>query len=378
VVGCHVLTGGSFPLPGRFGRGKKVKGGAGPRLVEAVAPVSLILFISALVIPPVYFLQGFSTWWSGLQRVLGHQELGHFAFLLGDYSQDGWWYYFPVAFLIKTPVGSLLLILASLVLLRAGRPLGKREAIFLMLPVGILFAAAATGRINIGLRHVLPVYPFLFVAASRLVTIRIRRSAMAPVLLAIPLVLTAWSALRIAPHQLAYFNELIGGPGEGYRYLSDSNIDWGQDLRGVKAYMDREKLPAIYFSYFGNVPPEVYGIRYQYVPAFGQLQRPTEEVLPPGMAREILAISVSNLQAVHFQDKNLFRWLYRRNPVEKIGYSIFVYDLTGDPEAHLRLAEVYLKAGPAGLAAPELRKALALDPSNSDAKRLLDLISQRP
>jgi len=81
---------------------------------------------------------------------------------------------------------------------------------------------------------------------------------------------------------------------------------------------------------------------------------------------------------VHFQEKNLFRWLYRRTPAEKIGYSIYVYDLTGDAEAHLRLAEVYLKAGPAGLAGPELRKALTLDPSNSEAKRLLDLLSQRP
>src|SRR5262249_61404392 len=102
--------------------------------------------------------------------------------------------------------------------------------------------AAAKGRINIGLRHILPVYPLLMVLASRLATIRLRQGARLAVV-GIPAALTAFSALRIAPHQLAYFNELIGGPSHGPAYLSDSNIDWGQDLAGLKEFMSRTGLP---------------------------------------------------------------------------------------------------------------------------------------
>ncbi len=371
----HILLGGSVTLPREAGR--KLRGGFAPRLAQALPPLLVAALVAVPVLSAAYFFQGISTWWTGLERVLTHQETGHHAFFLGEHSLEGWWSYFPVAFLIKTPVGSLFLILASFLPLRRGKPLGKNEVTFLLLPVAILFAAAMNGRINIGLRHVLPVYPFLFVAASRVATFRFRRRVARGALLGIPLAATALSSLLVGPHYLAYFNELVGGPAQGYRYLSDSNIDWGQDLAGVKAYMEREGLPMIYLSYFGNTPPGVYGIRYQYVPAFGHLERPPETVLPPDLRREVLAISVNSLQAVHFEDKNLYRWLYARKPLEKIGYSIYVYDLTGDAEAHLRLAEVYLKAGPRSLALPELRRVLALDPGNAEATRLIASLQGR-
>ena len=175
----------------------------------------------------------------------------------------------------------------------------------------------------------------------------------------------------MAPHQLAYFNELVGGPAAGPRYLSDSNIDWGQDLLGVKEYMERSGLPMIYLGYFSNPPPAALGIRYQYVPSFGALERPGTDVLPVGTPGEVLAISVCTLQAVHFQNKDLYAWLAGREPIARIGYSIYVYDLTGDASAHLGLARTYLRAGPRELAIPELEKVLKLDPSNAEATRLL-------
>lgn len=370
VIAAHVLPGGFLPLPwaGRSTAPRRVGG----RFIEAAAVLLLILSFAALVIPPAYFFQGFSPWWAGLQWFLTLAEESQPGFFLGAYSQDGWWSYFPVAFLIKTPVGSLLLILVALVCYRVGAPLGRREAIFLLGPVAFLFAAMTQAKINIGLRHILSAYPFLFLVASRLATVRFRRAWAAPLLLGIPLTLTAVSSFRVAPHQLAYFNEFVGGPGEGYRYLSDSNLDWGQDLKGVKAYMEQEGLPMIYLSYFGTAPPAHYGIRYQYVPGYWPLEwPPPSELVPQGMAREFLAISVFNLQEVWTPDKSLFHWLYNRTPVAKIGYSIYVYDLTGDAEAHLRLAEVYIKAGLLNPAASELRKVLVLDPSNSEAPRLL-------
>ncbi|MGH7872973.1 MAG: hypothetical protein ACREQO_12230, partial [Candidatus Binatia bacterium] len=166
------------------------------------------------------------------------------------------------------------------------------------------------------------------------------------VLIGAPLLFTAVSALRIAPHQLAYFNEFVGGPGEGYRYLSDSNLDWGQDLKGLKTYLEKENLPIIYLSYFGTAPPSYYGIRYQYVPGAWPLEwpPPTDRV-PAGAPRKILAIGASNLHDVGTSYDPLFHWLQTRRPIEKIGYSIFIYDLTDDREGLIKLQESYRKAG---------------------------------
>jgi hypothetical protein len=161
------------------------------------------------------------------------------------------------------------------------------------------------------------------------------------------------SSLRIAPHQLAYFNETIGGPGEGYRYLADSNLDWGQDLKGVKTYMDKEKLPIIYLSYFGSAPPSYYGICYQYVPGTWPLTwPPPADKVSDSVPRKILAVSVYNLQDVSTAYNPLFRWLWQRQPVAKIGYSIFVYDLTNDSVGLMKLEETYVRAGLAAAGPP--------------------------
>jgi hypothetical protein len=210
----------------------------------------------------------------------------------------------------------------------------------------IILLATTQAKVNIGLRHILPIYPFLFVLASRLATIRLQRRWLAPALIGVALSLTMISSLRIAPHQLAYFNEIIGGPGQGYRYLADSNLDWGQDLKGVKTYMDKEKLPIIYLSYFGSAPPSYYGIRYQYVPGTWPLEWPPPgDRVPPIAPRKILAVSVNNLQDVFTSYGPLFRWLWARQPVAKIGYSIFLYDLTDDREGLAKLEETYVKSG---------------------------------
>ncbi len=314
-------------------------------LMQSVAVLFFIAFFALLTIPSAYFFQGFSPWLHGLEKFLTHAQDGHPAFFLGEYSSQGWWNYFLVAFLIKTPIGSLLLIAASLVFCRAGNPLRRREVILLLLPVMVVFLATTQAKVNIGLRHILPVYPFLFVIASRLATIHFRGRWLMPILVGIPLVSTAISSLRIAPHQLAYFNEFVGGPDQGYRYLSDSNIDWGQDLRGVKTYMEKENLPIIYLSYFGTAPPSYYGIRYQYVPGGWPWESPPADKVPAGASRKILAISVSNLQDIWTPHDPLFRWLWMRQPVAKIGYSIFVYDLTHDREGLAKLEETYAKAG---------------------------------
>jgi len=334
----------NIPLPKEWNQNK-------PRhkLLQAAAVPSLIFFVALLTIPPVYLFQGFQPWLSGLYQFLTLSQEGLPAFFLGEYSWHNWWSYFPITFLIKTPVGSLVLITISLGFYRAGSRLGYRQALFLVLPVILIFLTMTQAKTNIGLRHILPIYPFLFVLASRVATLRFRPS-LALLLIGIPLVWTVISSFRIAPHQLAYFNESVGGPEQGYRYLSDSNIDWGQDLKGVKAYMDKENLPMIYLSYFGTAPPSYYDIRYQNVAGKGNLEwSPPSDKVPATAPRKLLAISVYNLQDVSRPNDPLFRWLWVRQPVAKIGYSIFIYDLTNDPEGLMKLEEIYVKAGIQGM-----------------------------
>ena len=316
------------------------------RLLEAGAAFFLIAFFASLAIPAAYCFQGFEPWVSGFVRFMTLAREGQPSFFLGEHSYQGWWSYYPVAFLLKTPVGSLVLIAASMVFCRAGSPLGRREAVFLLMPVAMVIAVVTQAKVNIGLRHVLAVYPFLLVLASRVATIRFRRRWLGHCVVGVPVILTAVSSLRIAPHQLAYFNEIAGGPEQGYRYLGDSNLDWGQDLGGVKAYMERENLPIIYLSYFGVAPPSYYGIRYQYVPGSWPLEwPPPADRVPAEARRKMLAISVHNLQDVSSAYDRLFDWLWQRNPVAKIGYSIFVYDLTDDREGLMKIEETYVKAG---------------------------------
>src|SRR5262249_14168829 len=210
-----------------------------------------VAVVAAVTLLAPYFFEGWGPWWYGFRWQTTKGAFGHQAFFMGEYSDKGWLLYFPVAFLIKTPVPSIVLIVASLLLFRAGTPLRLRDVLFLLLPVGFFLGLMIPAKINIGVRYLTPIYPFLFVLAARLATLSFSRAWVAPVLLGVPVLLSAASSLRTAPHQLAYFNELVGGPDGGHRYLADTNIDWGQDLKGLKEYMDREGLPMVYLAYFG-------------------------------------------------------------------------------------------------------------------------------
>jgi len=178
------------------------------------------------------------------------------------------------------------------------------------------------------------------------------------------------------PHQLAYFNELVGGPEQGYHYLGDSNVDWGQNLKRVKAFMEREGVPIIYLSYFGTAPPGYYGIRYQYVPGSWPLEwPPPSDLVPAELRRKLLIISAVNLHEIFSHDDPLFKWLQNRKPVARIGYSMFVYDLSGDLDALHQLGEAYRKTGLFYLTKAEAEKVLTIDPNHARARRLLDEIS---
>ena len=190
-------------------------------------------------------------------------------FLAGELSSQGWWYYHLVAFALKSSLPMLLLALGCLAhaLLRGG--MGRREYA-LWIPIALIFLSNALfNSLQLGVRHVLPAYPLLFVAISprvRFLLAGFRAAAeRATALAAAAALLLAWHAagtLAVAPRYLQFFNELAGGAEGGHRWLIDSNLDWGQDLIRLREYLQRERIDVVNLAYFGRVNPKVYGIRF--------------------------------------------------------------------------------------------------------------------
>ena len=281
------------------------------------------------------------SYWNGLRAIFERTERGNPAFLMGQYSVKGWWYYFPVAFLIKTPLPVLLLLLLTLALTIRRR--SWRAEMWLLLPVAVYFLALMGSSLNIGYRHLLPILPLLFVYVSKVASDNARfsmlkckwadgatqfmiRSGLAVIVIA----LVGWqalSALSIYPHYLAYFNEVVGGPENGYRYLVDSNLDWGQDLPALRDYLNQEGIDQVYLSWFGPARPERYGIRYRPLPGFPLYQGSAETFAynPYQPAPGLYAISATNLQGVVFKDHDTFAWFRDQEPLARPGHSIFVY-----------------------------------------------------
>ena len=279
-----------------------------------------------------------------LERVRHDIAAGRTTFLMGQYSEHGWWYYFPVAFAIKTPLPTLILLLAAIVLnfksqissFKRGIRLGwSWDMVALIAFPLIYFASAMIQPFNIGYRHLLPILPFIFVYIS----IQISnlnppkeqgagsRISNYPVTLSVCL-LIAWnivSAARIFPHYLAYFNELAGGPENGFKWLVDSNLDWGQGWKELAAYMEAHGITRVKFAQFSSNDPATYGIDYEPIaPMTG-----APPVLPSRFnpAPGVYVLSASSLQGVPLADVNAYDYFRHREPTARIGYALFVYDV---------------------------------------------------
>jgi 4-amino-4-deoxy-L-arabinose transferase-like glycosyltransferase len=267
----------------------------------------------------------------GVGAILSLSGGGRPAYLMGEISERGWWYYFPVAFLVKTPLPTLALIAAAGIY---GLRTPRRRDLFLLLPPIAYFLVSMASSLNIGYRHLLPMLPFLAVHSGRL----LRRRPLEPAggrpglrsaLVALALTWLAASSLAIYPDYLAYFNALGGGPDNGWRLLVDSNIDWGQDLKQLRAWMEEQGVGRVKLAWFGSAYPDAYGIAYDPLPGVGfgshfelWSDPPFDADCPePG----IYVISATNLAGVALPDHNLYEWFRDHNPDEKIGYSLFVY-----------------------------------------------------
>ena len=302
------------------------------------AQLLLLAAAAALVLAAVYGRWGLDLFADGVAGTFTRLDQGRATFLAGRHGTTGTWLYFPAAVLLKTPVPLLLLSGGALAAwLRAP----DRDRFWAALAPAAFLAAALFSKTQIGYRHVLPAYPSLVVmggwALSRLWARPWGRAAAAA--------LVGWQALSVClvqPHQLAYFNELAGGPRRGYEWLVDSNLDWGQDLPALAAELSRRGNPAVYLSYFGVADPSYYGIRYLPLAWYSATTRRDGLAQPE---RPLLAVSATNLQGVYYVDHTLWSWLTTRRPVFVAGHSIFLYDLSGDADGRRRLAALAAASG---------------------------------
>jgi hypothetical protein len=244
------------------------------------------------------------------------------AYLAGRSSRTGWWYYFPVAFLVKTPLTILLLLFRGLALLIQKHARWKPDTAFLVLPPAIFLGTAMMVHLSIGLRHILPIYPSVLLIAG--VTLDEIRAKWRAVVLLAPVILASIELATVYPHCLAFFNQIIGGPSNGHWVLLDSNLDWGQDLKPLKQWMDAHHVEEINLSYFGTADPGYYGIRWARLPGMLENFTPnTRGVRLPGY----VAVSVQNLHSAHRDAPvpEFYIPLLERKPTAVIGYSIHVY-----------------------------------------------------
>lgn len=185
-------------------------------------------------------------------------RLSYFA---GEYRTQGWREFFPTAFLLKTTLPVLIALGLALIAFATGKPAARSRWIYRLCPL-VIFASiywvfAVTSHLNIGHRHLLPVYPALFIFLGVLGTGA--RRLRGRFWLGAAAILLAWHALeswRVRPHYLTYFNTLAGGPTQGHRYFVDSSLDWGQGLPDLKTWLDANRGDdAVFLSYFGSDEP---------------------------------------------------------------------------------------------------------------------------
>jgi hypothetical protein len=300
-----------------------------PRSWTAWARALLVVGgVSALVVAAAYGPRlGFVPYWRGLTLIYGDLRPGYEYYLAGSFSQSGWWYYALAAFAFKVSAATLLLLVGAMAVPAGGMD-ARRDTLLVLAPPAAVLLASCFDPANLGLRRILPAFPFLYLFASRFAAssagARLRPVRLAGLVLLLGA--TGAETARVHPHELSFVSAAAGGPLRGPWLLDDSNIDWGQDLPALARWQrSHPEAGPMTLAYFGSAAPAAYGVH-----ATG-LRGPADLLSPrPGT----YAISVSllvrfrRLAATYGPDLD---WLSRFEPVARAGYSIYIYRFPGPP-----------------------------------------------
>lgn len=268
-------------------------------------------------------------YFEGLRAVRSHNAAGHPTYFLGKITDTGTKLYFPVLLALKCPALTLALVLATAVLLIARQlALSTDLCVLAVYPV-VMMAMGIASHLQIGERHILPVYPFLllfaggtwaYIAPPR----QPRRARLLAVLLIGVVAANALDALRYAPDYLAYFNPMVKNV-DAWKIATDSNLDWGQGLIALRNYQQQHETETIHLAYSGSMRPEFYGVRV----------RPLEE---NDHATGTVVISATNLSGQYLKDPLAYRGLLSYRLKATLAHSLYVFDVptAAEPSTSLK------------------------------------------
>lgn len=342
-----------------------------PTLAEYVGPLRAaeqkgILLLARLRVLPESYLYGLTD-----VRAMAN---GMPSYFFGKVYLHGVWFYFPAVLAIKSTIGFLVLVIAAGAACIAGRVKRQREVLFVLVPAGIYLWTAMTSNLNIGARHILPVYVFLCVfAGASWAWVRRREGGLSRAgagVVGVLLVAHVVSSARAYPYYMAYSNEVWGGPGSTYKYLTDSNTDWAQQLIGVKKYLDRRGVKECWFAYFAEpfLRARDYGIPCRPLPTFDSTSVNEVYDVPPVIKGPVL-ISAGDWTGFEFGSSvlNPYREFQSLPHADMIGYGVLVYEgefrvPLASAYAHVLRSESLLKKD-VSAAVAEAEQAVALAPS---------------
>jgi hypothetical protein len=285
------------------------------------------------------------------------------AYFWGKIYPHGSHWYFPGVIAVKSTLAFLILLAAAVYAIASGRMRnrfgGSRAIVFLCVPPAIYLLVAMGSHMNIGARHILPVYAFLYVlgAGAATAVIGAKRAWFCLALVALQMV----TSIHAAPDYMAYSNELAGGPSKTYKYLSDSNTDWGQQLVAVRKYVDQHEIKDCWFVYFAQGAADFrdYGIPCKPLPTVDTAWWLNEEMDVPAAIDGVVFVSDGDRAGFEFGPAplNPYEQFKGLTPDATIGHGVYVY--RGHFEIPLAAAYEHAQKSANFLAAKRFDDALA-------------------
>jgi Dolichyl-phosphate-mannose-protein mannosyltransferase len=301
------------------------------------------------------------------------------GYIFGKIHAHGVPYYFPAAFIIKSTLAFMILMLIAAFAILTRRFRARRELIFFGIPPLIYLLIATGTGLNIGARHILPMYAFLALLISGAVVALARTNRKWAYVAAILLAWHAVSTTRAYPVYLAYSNEAWGGPANTYKYLSDSNVDWGQQLKSVSLYLDQHGIKDCWFGYFAapGIPIEAYGIPCKPLVTADTMWMHAQIDVPPSITGTVL-VSAGALTGFEFGSAVLspYQPFVNLKPTAVIDRGVFVFNGTFDTSfasslGHVTRATDLAAAKQFDAALAEAQQAVAINPNVLQAQVIL-------
>lgn len=297
---------------------------------SAIKKIANFLIYDVKIPIPEYFA-GFAA-----QYKIGSSK-SRISYLNGQMYNGGKWYYFFEVMLIKTPVPLLIFFFIAFISLLK-EPKNIANELFVISPLVVFLGIFVFNNFNLGMRHLLPVVSLMIIFSSRVANVRAKNKKARFAFWLFLILFVLWyviSSLNIMPHYIAYFNELVG-PENGHKYLLSSNLDLGQDLKRLDAYLKHNNIKKVKLSYHGSFDPSYYNISYEPLPM--EFYIPWVKGFNPdkpvqgykedcSKKRGIVVISVSNLHNYNLLNHSCFDWLSQYTPIKRVGYTIFVYNI---------------------------------------------------